>query len=69
MPSRAVTSFLLLLILHFRWLTLLRVNALSGCYLISTHEAGDNWRDLKRSVNALSGCYLISTWERLVLPG
>ena len=37
------------------------VNALSGCYLISTGERRFKWKRVLESVNALSGCYLIST--------
>ena len=37
------------------------VNALSGCYLISTEAYGDVIDIPFARVNALSGCYLIST--------
>ena len=37
------------------------VNALSGCYLISTSGPVHSLKLLRNSVNALSGCYLIST--------
>ena len=37
------------------------VNALSGCYLISTNRASIVSAELNTGVNALSGCYLIST--------
>ena len=36
MPSRAVTSFLLSAVLRISGIRILSVNALSGCYLIST---------------------------------
>ena len=38
-----------------------RVNALSGCYLISTDKLTKLIACVLNSVNALSGCYLIST--------
>ena len=41
-----------------------RVNALSGCYLISTNDPYVYRRIDHRCVNALSGCYLISTQEQ-----
>ena len=37
------------------------VNALSGCYLISTRTINNCIERRKNGVNALSGCYLIST--------
>ena len=40
------------------------VNALSGCYLISTSGPVHSLKLLRNSVNALSGCYLISTGTR-----
>ena len=61
MPSRAVTSFLLLSFVLLPLLPCLRVNALSGCYLISTGRKEIYGRKICIGVNALSGCYLIST--------
>ena len=37
------------------------VNALTGCYLISTYGKVDGIKKLYVGVNALTGCYLIST--------
>ena len=62
MPSRAVTSFLPFpAVPPTATKEEIRVNALSGCYLISTELKGVilEWGDIR--VNALSGCYLIST--------
>ena len=60
MPYRAVTSFLLQR--HYTAFRLVMcVNALSGCYLISTVQIRAMNLPRKRCVNALSGCYLIST--------
>ena len=39
----------------------LSVNALSGCYLISTFRKSDDLGGYTTGVNALSGCYIIST--------
>ena len=48
----------------------MRVNALSGCYLISTEVAVLKGCDPNvNGVNALSGCYLISTYLQVALPG
>ena len=63
MPSRAVTSFLRYLRLLERS-SFLCVNALSGCYLISTLNILNHIWHRKLCVNALSGCYLISTCGR-----
>ena len=41
------------------------VNALSGCYLISTKALIAFISLVVSCVNALSGCYLISTFRRL----
>ena len=60
MPSRAVTSFLQQSYLPVGRKELYSVNALSGCYLISTYGMLNvSYNSL--GVNALSGCYLIST--------
>ena len=62
MPSRTVTSFLPFpAVPPTATKEEIRVNALSGCYLISTELKGVilEWGDIR--VNALSGCYLIST--------
>ena len=62
MPSRAYTSFLLLISLELPGVVSQSVNALSGLYFISTL-----WRLViilkctKKCVNALSGLYFIST--------
>ena len=61
MPSRAVTSFLHQLLRFCKEHGILRVNALSGCYLISTITNSNLEKEFIISVNALSGCYLIST--------
>ena len=61
MPSRAVTSFLRRNQKVLRRQKLFSVNALSGCYLISTSTLTGEGAELILSVNALSGCYLIST--------
>ena len=66
MPSRAVTSFLqrrqrkVLFIITC-------VNALSGCYLISTTRKDYSTAWVLYCVNALSGCYLISTSRRVII--
>ena len=61
MPSRAVTSFLLSIAICGLDESVICVNALSGCYLISTVNKSEE-DFYKSGVNALSGCYLISTW-------
>ena len=61
MPSRAVTSFLQRHKFPAKGSTHQGVNALSGCYLISTVEKYAVNITSGMSVNALSGCYLIST--------
>ena len=62
MPSRAVTSFLPAGPFNQDEDDQYSVNALSGCYLISTLLCRFDIYNFSRSrVNALSGCYLIST--------
>ena len=63
MPSRAVTSFLPWDRVTAERSKQHRVNALSGCYLISTGNCRCGFERHNESVNALSGCYLISTME------
>ena len=72
MPSRAVTSFLPWDRVTAERSKQHRVNALLGCYLISTYT-GVQQGDARTpcGVNALSGCYLISTeysqrWSRIL---
>ena len=61
MPSRAVTSFLRKIKYPANYHSEC-VNALSGCYLISTSWRAKRIRKaISLRVNALSGCYLIST--------
>ena len=61
MPSRAYTSFLLTLSVKTSKRWHLRVNALSGLYLISTLKRLTISGLKTGCVNALSGLYLIST--------
>ena len=62
MPSRADDSFLQLYLSRFFVWRHLRVNALSGWWLISTSVVVHSLsRDGRTSVNALSGWWLIST--------
>ena len=61
MPSRAYTSFLLLISLELPGVVSQSVNALSGLYFISTESMFSGRDEIIMGVNALSGLYFIST--------
>ena len=61
LPYQAVTSFLQEILTTKALQYYHCVNALSGCYLISTALQEISTAIQETCVNALSGCYLIST--------
>ena len=63
MPSRADISFLHQMSWNCPRLKEMRVNALSGLYIISTEILKFQWLFCVFRVNALSGLYIISTQQ------